>query len=97
MNATESFDVIVLGGGTAGKLMAWTMAREGRRTAGVDRKYVGGSCPNGACLLSKNVIHSAKVASLAARQGPLDQSAIEPAPPDRCEGAMDITTRVRRQ
>src|SRR5262249_46707369 len=26
-------------------------------------KYVGGSCPNIACLPSKNVIHSAKVAS----------------------------------
>ena len=30
----------------------------------VERKYVGGSCPNIACLPSKNIIHSAKVASL---------------------------------
>src|SRR5262249_626667 len=29
----------------------------------VDRKYIGGSCPNIACLPSKNIIHSAKVAS----------------------------------
>jgi Pyruvate/2-oxoglutarate dehydrogenase complex, dihydrolipoamide dehydrogenase (E3) component, and related enzymes len=29
----------------------------------IERKYVGGSCPNIACLPSKNVIHSAKVAS----------------------------------
>src|SRR5207253_1733524 len=27
------------------------------------RKYIGGSCPNIACLPSKNIIHSAKVAS----------------------------------
>src|ERR1700722_16063983 len=67
MNAPENFDTLVLGGGTAGKLAAWTMAKEGRRTAVVDRKYVGGSCPNVACLPSKNVIHSAKVASLVAR------------------------------
>jgi pyruvate/2-oxoglutarate dehydrogenase complex dihydrolipoamide dehydrogenase (E3) component len=67
MNAAEKFDVLVLGGGTAGKLMAWTMAKEGMRTAVVDRKYVGGSCPNIACLPSKNVIHSAKVASLVGR------------------------------
>src|SRR5580704_8958896 len=68
MSAPENFDVLVLGGGTAGKLAAWTMAKEGRRTAVVDRKYIGGSCPNIACLPSKNVIYSAKVASLAARQ-----------------------------
>jgi len=68
MNAPEKFDVLVLGGGTAGKLAAWTMAKEGRRTAVVDRKYIGGSCPNVACLPSKNVIYSAKVASLVARQ-----------------------------
>ena len=67
MNAAEKYDVLVFGGGTAGKLMAWTMAKEGRRTAVVDRKYIGGSCPNVACLPSKNVIHSAKVASLVGR------------------------------
>ncbi len=67
MNAPEKYDVLVFGGGTAGKLAAWTMAKEGRRTAVVDRKYIGGSCPNIACLPSKNIIHSAKVASLVGR------------------------------
>ena len=67
MNAAEKYDVLVLGSGAAGKLMAWTMAKEGRRTAVVERKYIGGSCPNVACLPSKNVIHSAKVASLVRR------------------------------
>jgi pyruvate/2-oxoglutarate dehydrogenase complex dihydrolipoamide dehydrogenase (E3) component len=67
MNAVEKYDVLVLGSGTAGKLMAWTMAKEGRRTAVVERKYIGGACPNVACLPSKNVIHSAKVASLVRR------------------------------
>jgi pyruvate/2-oxoglutarate dehydrogenase complex dihydrolipoamide dehydrogenase (E3) component len=67
MNAAEKYDVLVLGGGTAGKVIAWTMAKEGKRTAVVDRKYVGGACPNVACLPSKNVIHSAKVASLVGR------------------------------
>src|ERR1700733_8119706 len=68
VNAPENFDALVLGGGTAGKLAAWTMAKEGRRTAVVDRKYIGGSCPNIACLPSKNAIYSAKVASLVGRQ-----------------------------
>ena len=67
MNAAERYDVIVMGSGTAGKLMAWTMAKEGKRSAVVERKYIGGSCPNVACLPSKNVIHSAKVASLVGR------------------------------
>lgn len=67
MNAAEKYDVVVLGGGTAGKLMAWTMAQGGMRTAAVERKYIGGACPNVACLPSKNVIHSAKVASLVGR------------------------------
>src|SRR5580693_4361511 len=67
MSSIEKYDVVVFGGGTAGKVMAWTMAHQGRRTAVIDRKYVGGSCPNVACLPSKNVIHSAKVASLLGR------------------------------
>jgi pyruvate/2-oxoglutarate dehydrogenase complex dihydrolipoamide dehydrogenase (E3) component len=67
MNTTEKYDVLVFGGGTAGKVVAWTMAKEGKRTAVVDRKYIGGACPNVACLPSKNVIHSAKVASLVGR------------------------------
>ena len=64
MSAPEKYDVVVLGGGTAGKVIAWTMAKQGKRTAVIDRKYVGGSCPNIACLPSKNVIYSAKVAPL---------------------------------
>ena len=67
MSKPEKYDVLVLGSGTAGKLMAWTMAKEGMRTVAVERKYIGGSCPNIACLPSKNVIHSAKVASLVGR------------------------------
>jgi pyruvate/2-oxoglutarate dehydrogenase complex dihydrolipoamide dehydrogenase (E3) component len=39
------------------------MAKEGKRTVLIERKYVGGSCPNIACLPSKNIIQSAKVAS----------------------------------
>ena len=59
----EDYDVVILGSGAPGKLLAWTLASQGRRTAVVERRYVGGSCPNIACLPSKNVIHSAKVAS----------------------------------
>src|SRR6516165_4137581 len=59
----EEYDLVILGGGTGSTVAAWTFASEGKRVAVIDRKYVGGSCPNIACLPSKNIIHSAKVAS----------------------------------
>src|SRR3979490_2103144 len=59
----EEFDLVILGGGTGSTIAAWTFAGEGKRVAVVDRKYIGGSCPNIACLPSKNIIHSAKLAS----------------------------------
>jgi pyruvate/2-oxoglutarate dehydrogenase complex dihydrolipoamide dehydrogenase (E3) component len=66
---TEEYDVLILGSGAAGKLTGWTLAKKGMKTAVVERKYVGGACPNIACLPSKNVIHSAKVASYFFRSG----------------------------
>ena len=59
----EEFDVVILGGGTGSTVAAWTFAGEGKKVAVVERKYIGGSCPNIACLPSKNIIHSAKIAS----------------------------------
>ena len=59
----EKYDVLVLGSGEAGKYLAWTLAKQEKRVALIERKYIGGSCPNIACLPSKNIIHSAKVAS----------------------------------
>jgi len=63
----QQFDLLIIGSGEAGKNLAWTMAKAGRRAAVVERKLIGGSCPNIACMPSKNIIHSAKVADLARR------------------------------
>src|SRR5438552_16190869 len=63
MSNPEEYDLVILGSGEGGKLLAWTLASQGKRVAVIERRYVGGSCPNIACLPSKNVIHSAKVAS----------------------------------
>jgi pyruvate/2-oxoglutarate dehydrogenase complex dihydrolipoamide dehydrogenase (E3) component len=68
MTDTERFDVLVIGSGESGKHLTWNMAEAGQRTAVVERKYIGGSCPNIACLPSKNVIRSAK-ANWFARHG----------------------------
>ena len=56
----ERYDMLVIGSGESGKQLTWTLAQAGHRTAVVERKYIGGSCPNIACLPSKNVIRSAK-------------------------------------
>jgi pyruvate/2-oxoglutarate dehydrogenase complex dihydrolipoamide dehydrogenase (E3) component len=83
--APEEYDLVILGGGTGGTIAAWTFAGRGQRVAAIDRKYVGGSCPNIACLPSKNIIHSAKVASyfrrseefgIAKRDFTVDMSAV---------------------
>src|SRR6266436_1296992 len=65
MSRPEQFDILILGSGKSGKLLAWHMAQSGRRAAVVERRWIGGSCPNIACLPSKNEIWSAKVAHLA--------------------------------
>src|SRR5260221_3480011 len=64
MTQLEQFEVLVLGSGAGGKLLAWHLAQSGRRTAVVERRWIGGSCPNIACLPSKNEVWSAKVAHL---------------------------------
>jgi pyruvate/2-oxoglutarate dehydrogenase complex dihydrolipoamide dehydrogenase (E3) component len=64
MSGLERFQNVVLGGGEAGKYIAWELARSGQRVAVVEKGLIGGSCPNIACLPSKNVIHSAKVVEL---------------------------------
>jgi pyruvate/2-oxoglutarate dehydrogenase complex dihydrolipoamide dehydrogenase (E3) component len=74
---TEHFDVVILGSGQGGKLLAWHLGRSGKRVAVVERRWVGGSCPAVACLPSKNELWSARVAHLvrnAAKFGTLTDS-----------------------
>src|SRR5580704_3221555 len=64
MARSEHFDALVLGSGPGGNLLAWHLARSGQRVAVVERRYVGGSCPNIACMPSKNEAWSARIAYL---------------------------------
>jgi pyruvate/2-oxoglutarate dehydrogenase complex dihydrolipoamide dehydrogenase (E3) component len=64
MPQPEQFENVILGSGQGGKLLAWHLAEAGRRTAVVERQWIGGSCPNVNCMPSKNEIWSAKVAHL---------------------------------
>jgi pyruvate/2-oxoglutarate dehydrogenase complex dihydrolipoamide dehydrogenase (E3) component len=62
--SVERYQNLIIGSGVAGKIIGWTLASQGQKTVVVERSMVGGSCPNVACLPSKNVIHSAKAISL---------------------------------
>src|SRR5271154_1440203 len=64
MPQSEHFDVVILGSGQGGKLLAWHLGSSGKKVAVVERRWVGGSCPAVACLPSKNEIWSARVAHL---------------------------------
>jgi pyruvate/2-oxoglutarate dehydrogenase complex dihydrolipoamide dehydrogenase (E3) component len=75
MPQSEHFDVLVLGSGQGGQLIAWHLAQTGRRAALVERRWVGGSCPNIACMPSKTELWSARVAHLARHGQPLGVTA----------------------
>ncbi|USP78590.1 Dihydrolipoyl dehydrogenase [Curvularia clavata] len=56
------YHTISIGSGEAGKYICWTLSSTlNLRTAVIEHKYLGGSCPNIACLPSKNFIHSAQI------------------------------------
>src|SRR5208283_1208654 len=66
MPTIDTYDAVVLGSGEAGKSIAWHLGGMGQRVVVVEQRYVGGSCPNIACLPSKNVIHGANIAHIVA-------------------------------
>jgi pyruvate/2-oxoglutarate dehydrogenase complex dihydrolipoamide dehydrogenase (E3) component len=69
MAQAERVEALVLGSGAGGKLLAWHLASTGHRTIVIERKWVGGSCPNVNCRPSKNEVKSAEVASVVRHAG----------------------------
>ncbi len=55
---------VIIGSGEGGKYLAWHLAQSGQPTVVLERRWIGGSCPNINCLPTKNEIWSAKVADL---------------------------------
>lgn len=101
MSNPEHFDCVIIGSGEAGKYTAWTLgSKHGKKCAVIERKYLGGACPNIACLPSKNFIHSASVAhdfrqaasyglgSFVSHLSNADDIRVEMAAPERRKVAM---------
>ena len=61
------YDAIVIGTGQAGPSLAARLAKDGRRTAVLERKRFGGTCVNTGCVPTKTLVASARAIHVARR------------------------------
>ncbi|WP_067782554.1 dihydrolipoyl dehydrogenase family protein [Actinomyces vulturis] len=61
LSTVEDVDLLVVGGGKAGKSLAMLRAKKGDRVVMVERDKVGGTCINVACIPTKTLVTSARV------------------------------------
>ena len=63
----KTYDAIVIGAGQAGGPLAKKLALAGKKTALIEKRYVGGTCVNDGCTPTKTWVGSAKVAYMASK------------------------------
>lgn len=63
----ENFDLLVIGGGKAGKSLAMDLAAAGQRVSMVERGMIGGTCINVACIPTKTLVNSARLLAVTRR------------------------------
>lgn len=76
----KQFDVVVLGAGSAGEMIADTLAKAGRSVALIEKMRVGGECAYVSCMPSKAMLRSAQVRKLANNAVVLGGSSTPPVP-----------------
>ena len=59
-SAPEKYDLVVVGGGKAGKSLAMLRAKMGDKVFMVERDKIGGTCINVACIPTKTLVSSAR-------------------------------------
>jgi len=67
----KHYDAIVIGSGQAGSPLCKELAKAGKHTAIIEKRFVGGTCINDGCTPTKTMIASAKAAHQVAHSAPL--------------------------
>jgi len=65
----SDYDVVVIGAGPGGYVCAIRAAQLGKRTAIIDRQWLGGVCLNVGCIPSKALLRNAEIAHLLRHGG----------------------------
>ena len=89
----ETFDVVVIGGGTAGLVTASGCARLGRKVALIEREKLGGDCLWTGCVPTKALVATAK---LAHQMRHADAFGLEPVTPKISPKSVMDSMRERR-
>jgi dihydrolipoamide dehydrogenase len=66
--ADQSYDIVILGGGSGGYACALRAAELGKRVALIEKDKVGGTCLHRGCIPTKALLHAAELADQA-REG----------------------------
>ena len=89
----ESFDVVVLGAGSAGETVAKAVAKASRAVALVEALRVGGECPYVACMPSKSMLRSAEGRHQAAQLHAVGAASASPALEDGAQAYAAAAAR----
>jgi len=91
---TEKFDIVVIGGGAGGLVVASGAAQLGARVALVEKERgLGGDCLYYGCVPTKTLVHSARMLSLIRRSAEFGLGRLTPSP-ESFEGAMERMQRM---